>query len=114
MERAEHTSSNDDEKNETPLAEARTLRIDVLQNCLVVDKLGEEVGTVDDIVIDLASGRITHVLVSYGDWLNSKTAAVPWRALRVDRAAACLILQSDVSGLADGRELGVASDDMQV
>jgi sporulation protein YlmC with PRC-barrel domain len=42
---------------------------------------GADFGDVEDVLIDSASGRVTHLLVSHGDWLNSRSVAVPWPSI---------------------------------
>ena len=80
--------------------ESGSIAASLLQGCIVVDRAGKEIGDVEDIMIDLASGQISHVLLSYGDWLNNKTLAVPWRALKIDTATTCLVLQTDIRQIA--------------
>jgi sporulation protein YlmC with PRC-barrel domain len=57
---------------------------------LVGDKVtnvnGEDLGTVEEIMLDLARGRIAYVVLSFGrvNWMpNNKLFAVPWEALTV-------------------------------
>lgn len=78
-------------------SQSRALPIDLLQSCVVVDKAGVEIGNIEDIMIDLTSGRINYVVLSHGDWLNSKSVAIPWDALSVDIPGACLVLEKDLA-----------------
>jgi hypothetical protein len=47
---------------------------------------------IEDVIVDLADGRITHLMVSYGDWLNSNSVMIPWHALSLDAERECFVL----------------------
>lgn len=95
--------------------QSRALPVDLLQNCVVVDKAGEEIGDIEDIMIDLTTGRINYVVLSHGDWLSSKSIAIPWDALSVDIGGACLVLDKDLAQFMDdpghAEQPGAASAD---
>ena len=65
---------------------------------LVGDKVlnhdNEEIGKVEEIMIDILTGRVAYVVVSFGGILGigSKLFAVPWSVLRVNHDEACVIL----------------------
>lgn len=69
-----------------------SLAADVLQGWPVLDEDGDELGEVEELLIDLASGRVSHLRIAYGHWLDARVASVPWSALRIDRAAGALVL----------------------
>jgi sporulation protein YlmC with PRC-barrel domain len=73
----------------------------------IVTSDGADFGDVEDVLIESASGRVTHLVVSYGDWLNSRSVAVPWQALRLDAQGDRFILDS---ATAEGL-VGAATDD---
>lgn len=52
----------------------------------VVNSKGEDLGTVEDIMIHIDSGRIAYVVLSFGGILGigDKLFAVPWEALALD------------------------------
>lgn len=77
--------------------EARVLSADTLQGELVVNTAQEELGEIEDIMIDVASGRVAYAVLSVGGFLGigDKLFAIPWRALRWDAEKKRFIL--DVS-----------------
>jgi sporulation protein YlmC with PRC-barrel domain len=58
---------------------------------------GEDLGKVDDLMVDLQSGRVAYVVLSFGGILGmgDKLFAIPWSAVRVDEDQKCLILDID-------------------
>lgn len=52
----------------------------------VENPIGENLGTIQDILIDVSSGRIAYAVLSFGGFLGfgSKLFALPWSALKVD------------------------------
>ncbi len=60
----------------------------------VVDGMGETLGTLEELMIDLDRGRIAYAVLSVGGFLGlgDKFFAIPWSALQVDVAARHLIL----------------------
>jgi len=59
-----------------------------LQGDVVVDRRGEQVGTVEEIMIDAGTGRVAYVVMACCDGLGprNKLLALPWSVLRVDEA----------------------------
>ena len=49
---------------------------------MVVNRLNEDVGNVEDVVIDALNGRIVYAVLSFGGFfgLGEKLYAVPWKA----------------------------------
>ena len=47
---------------------------------MVVNRLNEDVGNVEDVVIDALNGRIVHAVLSFGGFLGlgEKLYSVPW------------------------------------
>ena len=58
---------------------------------------GEDLGKINDLMIDLQSGRIAYAVLSFGGVLGigDKLFALPWNALRVDEDEKELILDID-------------------
>ena len=58
---------------------------------------GEELGNIEELMVDLASGRIVYAVLSFGGFLGfgSKRFPVPWNALRSDRGAHDIVLDTD-------------------
>jgi sporulation protein YlmC with PRC-barrel domain len=50
----------------------------------VVNSAGESLGKVEDLMIDLASGRIACAVVSLGGTIGVKLFAIPWTELKPD------------------------------
>ena len=50
----------------------------------VVNSAGESLGKVEDLMIDLASGRIACAVVSLGGTIGEKLFAIPWTELKPD------------------------------
>ncbi|MET0659830.1 MAG: PRC-barrel domain-containing protein [Steroidobacteraceae bacterium] len=69
----------------------------------VINALGESLGRVRDIVIDVAGGRIAYVVLEFDGFpdLRDKLYAVPWCALTLDADNGCLILNMDKRRLKD-------------
>jgi len=75
----------------------RVLAASTLDGDKVRNSAGESLGTVDDIMIDIPSGRVAYVVLSFGGilGLGNKLFAVPWDVLRVDEDEKCFILNID-------------------
>lgn len=75
----------------------RVLAASTLEGDPVRNSVGDDLGTVDEIMIDLPSGRVAYAVLSFGGVLGmgSKLFAVPWNALRVDEDEQCLVLDID-------------------
>jgi sporulation protein YlmC with PRC-barrel domain len=52
----------------------------------VHNREGEDLGVIEEIVLDVAAGRIAYAVLAFGGFLGirSKLFAVPWDALRLD------------------------------
>jgi sporulation protein YlmC with PRC-barrel domain len=64
----------------------RVLAASTLTGDRVRNRKGEALGTIDEIMLDLESGRIAYAVLSYGGFLGigDKLFAVPWSVLRID------------------------------
>lgn len=60
----------------------------------VVNAEGDALGTVDDIVVDVAAGRIGYIVLAAGGFLGFGNAllVVPWAALRLDAGHRRLVI----------------------
>ncbi len=65
----------------TNVLSASTLIGDTIRN-----RQGEELGSLEEIMIDLNSGRVAYAVLSFGGFLGlgDKYFAIPWQALFVD------------------------------
>ena len=75
----------------------RVLAASPLEGDKVRTSANEDLGKVDEIMIDLQSGRVAYAVLSFGGALGigNKLFAVPWSALTVDQDNKCLILDVD-------------------
>jgi sporulation protein YlmC with PRC-barrel domain len=58
---------------------------------------GEDLGKVDEIMLDIPAGRVAYAVLSFGGFLGlgNKLFAVPWSALKVDEDEKCFVLNAD-------------------
>ena len=70
---------------------------DTLEGDKIVNRKGDELGSVQDIMIDVRHGSVAYVVMSCGGFLGlgDKLFAVPWSALSLDADRHCLILDAD-------------------
>jgi len=74
---------------------------DTLQGDKVVNTKGESLGKIEDIMLDVSSGRIAYAVLSFGGILGigNKLFAIPWHALTLDADRECFVLDVDESRL---------------
>jgi sporulation protein YlmC with PRC-barrel domain len=79
----------------------RVLSASTLAGDPVKNSAGEDLGKVDEIMIDLPSGRVAYAVLSFGGILRigNKLFAIPWDALRLDEDQKCFILDVDKATL---------------
>jgi sporulation protein YlmC with PRC-barrel domain len=75
----------------------RVLSASTLEGDSVKNAAGEKLGKVDEIMIDITSGRVAYAVLSFGGALGigNKLFAVPWSAMTVDEDEKCFILNAD-------------------
>mgnify|MGYP006218921001 CR=1 FL=1 len=58
---------------------------------------GEDLGKIEDFMIDTETGEVEYAVLSFGGFLNmgDKLFAIPWQALEVDKENECFILNVD-------------------
>ena len=88
-------------KNQPDKKYRRILSAGTLSGDSVRNSAGEDLGEIDEIMIDIPSGRVAYAVLSFGGILNmgNKLFAVPWSALRVDEDEKCFILDVDAAML---------------
>ena len=79
----------------------RVLAASTLAGDSVRNAAGEDLGKLDELMIDIPSGRIAYAVLSFGGVLRmgNKLFAVPWSALKVDEDEKCFILNVDKTKL---------------
>jgi sporulation protein YlmC with PRC-barrel domain len=77
--------------------EPRVLSADTLTGDKVVNHLNEDLGTIEHLMIDLASGRVAYAVLSFGGFLGmgDKLFAIPWSSLTVDTVEKRFVLNVD-------------------
>ncbi len=62
----------------------------------VLNFQSEEIGKVEEIMIDINTGRVAYVAISFGGILGigSKLFAVPWAAIKVDTERKCVVMDA--------------------
>jgi sporulation protein YlmC with PRC-barrel domain len=65
----------------------------------VVNRQGEDLGKIEELMIDLGRGRIAYAVLSFGGilGLGDKLFAIPWQALSLDPAEKRFVLGIDKS-----------------
>jgi sporulation protein YlmC with PRC-barrel domain len=92
MEQQSKITKTDPDKRYRNVLAASTLTGDPVQN-----SSGESLGKVDEIMIDIASGKVAYAVLSFGGFLGmgNKLFALPWSTLRVDEDKKRFILDID-------------------
>jgi sporulation protein YlmC with PRC-barrel domain len=64
---------------------------------------GEDLGKIEDFMLDIDSGRIAYAVLSFGGALGvgNKLFAVPAEALQIDKKEHCFVLDADKDALKD-------------
>ena len=70
------------------------MAVDALEGCEVVNLASENLGEIQDIMIDVRSGHVAYAVLSFGGLLGigNKLFAVPWDALTLDAERRCFVL----------------------
>src|SRR5712671_6340391 len=79
----------------------RVLAASTLAGDGVRNPAGEDLGKVDEIMIDIPTGRVAYAVVSFGGFLRmgNKLFAIPWSVLKLDEDEKEFILDVDKSVL---------------
>ena len=75
----------------------RVLSASTLAGDKVRNPAGEDLGKVDELMIDIPSGKVAYAVVSFGGILRmgNKLFAVPWNVLTIDEDEKCFVLDID-------------------
>jgi sporulation protein YlmC with PRC-barrel domain len=75
----------------------RVLSASTLAGDRVVNAKGEDIGKIDEIMIDVPTGRVAYAVLSFGGFLGmgDKLFAIPWSRLTVDEENKVFLLNVD-------------------
>lgn len=84
-------------QSNTPKSTRSVLSAHSLEGDRVRNPAGEDLGKVEELMLDLDSGRIAYVVVSFGGFLGigDKLFAIPWDAFTIDVGEQEFILDVD-------------------
>lgn len=73
------------------------LSASTLKGDKVVNQQGEDLGKIEELMIDVDRGRVAYAVLSFGGFLGmgDKLFAIPWQAFAVDTAEKRLVLNAD-------------------
>jgi uncharacterized protein YrrD len=74
-----------------------------LEGDKVVNRQGEDLGEIDEIMLDVPRGKIAYAVMSAGGLMGigEKLFAIPWSALTLDTDNKCFVLDVDKQRLKD-------------
>ena len=74
---------------------------ETLQGDDVINHQGEKLGSIEDIMLDVSSGKVAYAVLSFGGILGmgDKLFAIPWGALTLDADRKCFVLDVPKDGL---------------
>ena len=75
----------------------RTMSANSLTGDKVVNGRDEQLGKIEDIMLDIENGRVAYAVLSFGGFLGvgDKLFAIPWTAMRLDEERKCFVLDVD-------------------
>jgi sporulation protein YlmC with PRC-barrel domain len=94
-------AKNDADKDYGAKDFRRVLSAGTLEGDRVRNSAGEDLGKLEDIMIDVPTGRVAYGVLSFGGFLEmgNKLFAVPWEALTLDEREKQFILNVDKATL---------------
>ena len=80
--------------NEPQLQSGLTVEASAITGTKVMNLQGEDLGHVEEVVIDAINGRVAYLVISIGGFMGMGEThySVPWRALRYDQSLDAYIL----------------------
>lgn len=75
----------------------RLMTADTLIGDQVINHQGDVLGEIEDIMLDVGSGRVAYAVMAAGGFLGvgEKLFALPWSALTLDTTRKCFVLDAD-------------------
>jgi hypothetical protein len=63
----------------------------------VRNRVGEDLGKIEEIMVDIPSGRVAYAVIAFGGvmGIGEKLFAIPWRALTLDEQNRVFLLDTD-------------------
>ena len=79
----------------------RIMAADTLKDEKVCNSAGDDLGSIEHIMLDVPSGRIAYAVLSFGGFLGmgDKLFAVPWQTLKLDTVNKCFVLNVSKANL---------------
>jgi sporulation protein YlmC with PRC-barrel domain len=76
-------------------------RVSALNGTAVRNPQGEDLGKIEDLMLDLPTGRVTYAVLSFGGILGigDKLFAIPWEMLQMDAENDVVIVNVDAQTL---------------
>jgi sporulation protein YlmC with PRC-barrel domain len=92
-----HVMKNSSTLTESRKTYRRVMSATTLNGDKVVNQVGEDLGKIDDIMIDTKTGRVAYAVLSFGGFLGlgDKLFAIPWSRLSLDEDRKVFILNID-------------------
>lgn len=77
----------------------RLLTANTLEGDDVVNRQGEKLGQISEIMLDVPRGRVAYAVMSSGGFMGigDKLFALPWTALSLDLTRQCFVMDADKS-----------------
>jgi sporulation protein YlmC with PRC-barrel domain len=74
----------------------RLMSADSLEGNDVTNAAGDDLGSIEHIMLDVPSGKIAYAVLSFGGMMGmgGKLFAVPWRALKLDTQEKCFVMET--------------------
>jgi sporulation protein YlmC with PRC-barrel domain len=78
---------------------ARLVNASRLYGDRVVNRRGELLGTVNELLLDVERGAIAYAVMAYGGFMGvgERLFALPWSALKLNPEAGCLVIDAERS-----------------
>jgi uncharacterized protein YjbJ (UPF0337 family)/sporulation protein YlmC with PRC-barrel domain len=82
---AEDARTRDIDVYASTLTHPRVVPVSIFIGYRVINPAGEDLGKIEDIAVDMESGRIVYAVLSFGGFLGfgDKLFAIPWEALKL-------------------------------
>ena len=79
------------------MSESKVMAADTLEGDKVVNRQGEGLGTIQDVMVDVQRGCVAYAVLSCGGFvgLGDKLFAIPWNALALDADRKCFVLDAN-------------------